>query len=90
MQYVASHYLSIEGKLIVRGEFIPGKLPKEQLDWLLSTGAVIEVPDDSDKETDAVNEMPGASDSDTDDQEIEIELPTAAKKSRRQNKGKEG
>ena len=85
MQYVAVHYLSIEGKLIVRGEFIPGKLPKEQLDWLLSTGAAIEVPDDSSKETDAVNEMP-----DTDDQEIEIELPTAAKKSRRQNKGKEG
>lgn len=85
MQYVAAHYLSIEGKLIVRGEFIPGKLPKEQLDWLLSTGAVIEVPDDSGKETDAVNEMP-----DTDDQEIEIELPTAAKKSKRQNKGKEG
>lgn len=85
MQYVAAHYLSIEGKLIVRGEFIPGKLPKEQLDWLLSTGAVIEVPDDSGKETDAVKEIP-----DTDDQEIEIELPTAAKKSRRQNKGKEG
>jgi len=81
MQYVAVHYLSIEGKLIVRGEFIPGKLPKEQLDWLLSTGAVIEVPDV--KEADEMPDEP-------DDQEIEIELPTAARKSRRQNKGKEG
>lgn len=50
--YAAKHYVRINRTVLTAGEILPDGLPEEKIAWLLSAGAIYEIPGTGKTETD--------------------------------------